>query len=60
MGGRGTFPNGADTLYINLRALPGATTLKVDGTSSGITGATTAQTFVSNVHITLQWAEGQA
>ncbi len=60
VGGRGTFPNGADTLYINLRSLPGATTIKTDGTATSITGATTAQTFVSNVHVTLQWAEGQA
>lgn len=60
VGGRGTFPNGADTLYINIRSLPGATTIKNDGTATSITGATTAQTFVSNVHITLQWAEGQA
>lgn len=60
VGGRGTFPNGADTLFINLRSLPGATTLNVTGGSTGITGATTPQTFVSNVHITLQWSEGQA
>jgi len=60
IGGRGTFPNGADTLYLNLRALPGATTLNASGGATGITGATTAQTFVSNVHITLQWSEGQA
>lgn len=60
IGGRGTFPNGADTLFINLRTLPGAVTQTVSGGSTGITGATTAQTFVSNVHVTLQWAEGQA
>jgi hypothetical protein len=60
IGGRGTFPNGADTLFINLRTLPGAVTQTVAGTPTNITGATTAQTFVSNVHVTLQWAEGQA
>jgi hypothetical protein len=52
IGGRGTYPNGADTLYITLTSLPGATT--------GITGGTTTNTFVSNVHVTLQWGEAQA
>ena len=53
VGGRGTFPNGADTLYINMTALPGAI--------SGVTtGSTTVNTFVSNVHVTLQWGEAQA
>jgi hypothetical protein len=52
IGGRGTFPNGADTLFINMSALPGAVT--------GIAGATTTNTFVSNVHVTLQWGEAQA
>jgi hypothetical protein len=52
VGGRGTFPNGADTLYINMTALPGATT--------SVTGGTTTNTFISNVHVTLQWGEAQA
>lgn len=52
VGGRGTFPNGADTLYITIATLPGATT--------GITGGTTLNTFQSNVHLTLQWGEAQA
>jgi hypothetical protein len=52
IGGRGTYPNGADTLYVILTALPGANT--------SVTGGTTTNTFVSNVHITLQWAEAQA
>jgi hypothetical protein len=52
IGGRGTYPNGSDTLYITLTSLPGATT--------GVTGGTTTNTFVSNVHVTLQWGEAQA
>ena len=52
IGGRGTFPNGSDSLYVTLTALPGAVT--------GVTGSTTAYTFVSNVHVTIQWSEAQA
>ena len=46
IGGRGTFPNGSDSLYITLTALPGQV------------GA--GNTFVSNVHVTIQWSEAQA
>lgn len=60
IGGRGTYPNGADTLYINMQALPGAVTDNGTGGSTGITGATTNLRFVSNVHVTLQWVEAQA
>jgi hypothetical protein len=52
IGGRGTYPNGADTLYITLQTLPGANT--------SVTGGTTTNTFVANVHVTLQWAEAQS
>ena len=52
VGGRGTFPNGADTLFITIATLPGATT--------AVTGGTTTNTFQSNVHVTLQWGEAQA
>ena len=52
VGGRGTFPNGADTLFITISTLPGATT--------AISGGTTVNTFQSNVHLTLQWGEAQA
>lgn len=44
IGGRGTFPNGADTLFINMRALVGGSTLS----------------NVAQVHTTIQWAEAQA
>jgi len=60
IGGRGTFPNGADTLYINMSALPGAVTSDGLGGSTGISGANTPLRFVSNVHVTLQWGEAQA
>jgi hypothetical protein len=60
IGGRGTFPNGADTLYINMAALPGAVTSDGLGGSTGISGANTPLRFVSNVHVTLQWGEAQA
>ena len=46
IGGRGTFPNGSDSLYITLTALPGQV---------GV-----GNTFVSNVHVTIQWSEAQA
>lgn len=52
IGGRGTYPNGSDTLYITLTSLVGA--------NSSVTGGTTTNTFVSNVHVTLQWAEAQS
>jgi hypothetical protein len=45
VGGRGTFPNGSDTLYINIGLLPG----------------TMANTNVlGNVSVTLRWGEAQA
>jgi len=45
VGGRGTFPNGPDTLYINI----------------GINPNTLANTaIVGNVSVTLRWAEAQA
>lgn len=44
IGGRGTYPNGADTLYINMRALVGGSTL----------------TEVNQIHTTIQWSEAQA
>lgn len=45
VGGRGTFPNGSDTLYINIGLLPG----------------TLANTdILGNVSVTLRWGEAQA
>ena len=45
IGGTGTFPNGADSLYVSVQLLPN-------------TIATTS--FLSNVNITVKWAEAQA
>jgi len=45
VGGRGTFPNGSDTLYINMALFPS------DGTGERIIG---------NVSATLRWNEAQA
>jgi hypothetical protein len=44
IGGRGTFPNGADTLYITMQLLP-----NLDNTS-----------FLGNVNVSLRWREAQA
>jgi hypothetical protein len=46
IGGTGTFPNGSDTLYINLRLSPNV--------------AFPATTFLGNSVVTLRWAEAQA
>lgn len=45
IGGTGTFPNGADTIYVNVTLLPNV--------------IPTTQ-FLSNVNITIKWAEAQA
>ena len=60
VGGRGTFPNGSDSLYITLTALPGAVTLDAANAATNIGGTVTNIRFVSNVHVTLQWSEAQA
>lgn len=45
IGGRGTFPNGSDTLYINMALYP---------------TDTTGQRIIGNVSATLRWNEAQA
>jgi hypothetical protein len=60
IGGRGTFPNGSDTLYVTLTALPGAVTLNAANSATNLGGTVTNIRFVSNVHVTLQWSEAQA
>jgi hypothetical protein len=45
IGGTGTFPNGADTIYVNVTLLP---------------NVISSTTFLSNVNITVKWAEAQA
>ena len=45
IGGRGTFPNGSDTLYINMALFP---------------SDTTGQRIIGNVSATLRWNEAQA
>jgi hypothetical protein len=60
VGGRGTFPNGSDSLYITLTALPGAVTLDSANSATSLGGTVTNIRFVSNVHVTMQWGEAQA
>jgi hypothetical protein len=60
IGGRGTFPNGADSLYVTLTALPGAVTLDSANSATNLGGTVTNIRFVSNVHVTVQWSEAQA